>query len=43
MDPLDIQAIIALPGQLVSHHLDIPWYWGASRFNIPQWLLAAME
>ena len=24
-------------------HLDVPWFRGATRFNVPQWLLIAME
>jgi hypothetical protein len=42
-DPIQLGIIITLPGQVVASHLDVPWYWGASRFNIPQWLLVAME
>ncbi len=42
-DPIQLGIIITLPGQVVASHLDVPWYWGASRFNIPQWLLIAME
>jgi hypothetical protein len=34
-DPIQLGIIITLPGQVVAPHLDIPWYWGASRFNIP--------
>eukprot|EP00042_Codosiga_hollandica_P045062 m.452272 g.452272 ORF g.452272 m.452272 type:complete len:327 (+) comp56927_c0_seq1:620-1600(+) len=29
--------------QTVAAHLDVPWFWGGTRFNIPQWLLIAME
>lgn len=23
-------------------HIDAPYFWGASRFDVPQWLLAVM-
>jgi hypothetical protein len=31
-----------VPGQTVSTHIDAVYFWGATRFQIPQWLLAAM-
>jgi hypothetical protein len=24
-------------------HYDAPWFWGASRFTMPQWILVVME
>ena len=42
-DPIQLGIIVLLPGQTVAMHYDVPWYWGATRFNIPQWLLIAME
>eukprot|EP00042_Codosiga_hollandica_P045063 m.452279 g.452279 ORF g.452279 m.452279 type:complete len:465 (+) comp56927_c0_seq2:82-1476(+) len=42
-DPIQLGIIITLPGQTVAAHLDVPWFWGGTRFNIPQWLLIAME
>ena len=32
-----------VPGQAVPMHYDSPWFWGASRFTMPQWLLVVME
>lgn len=31
-----------MPGQTVAVHIDSPYFWGASRFTFPQWLLVAM-
>lgn len=31
-----------IPGQTVALHLDAPYFWGASRFQYPQWLLVVM-
>ena len=31
-----------MPGQTVALHLDAPYFWGADRFQFPQWLLASM-
>ena len=40
---MQLGIIITLPGQCVAMHLDVPWFLGATRFNVPQWLLIAME
>ncbi len=32
-----------VPGQTVAHHVDGVYFWGATRFQFPQWLLAAMK
>ncbi len=42
-DPIQLAIVITLPGQTVATHFDVPWFWGASRFNIPRWALPAME
>jgi hypothetical protein len=42
LDPFQFSFIIQLPGQTVAMHLDGPYFWGATRFDYPQWLLAAM-
>ena len=42
LDPFQFNFIIQVPGQTVALHLDAPYFWGASRFHYPQWLLAAM-
>jgi hypothetical protein len=42
LDPFQTSIIIQAPGQTVPAHLDGVWFWGASRFNVPQWLLAVM-
>ena len=31
-----------VPGQTVPLHIDGAYFWGATRFQMPQWLLAAM-
>jgi hypothetical protein len=33
---------LQVPGQTVAMHLDAPYFWGASRVSVPQWLLVSM-
>ncbi len=42
LDTFQFNFIIQVPGQTVALHLDAPYFWGASRFDFPQWLLVAM-
>ena len=42
LDPFQTTLIAQLPGQTVPAHLDGVWFQGASRFHVPQWLLAVM-
>jgi hypothetical protein len=42
-DPFQLNLILVLPGQELPMHWDVPWFWGATRFTIPQWLLVVME
>jgi hypothetical protein len=35
--------IVNTPGQTVAHHVDGVYFWGATRFEFPQWLLAVMK
>lgn len=42
LDTFQFNFIIQIPGQTVAVHIDSPYFWGASRFHFPQWLLAAM-
>lgn len=42
LDPFQFNFIINVPGQTVAVHIDSPYFWGASRFSFPQWLLVAM-
>lgn len=42
LDPFQFNLIVQVPGQTVALHLDAPYFWGASRFQMPQWLLVAM-
>lgn len=42
LDPFQYTFIVQIPGQTVPLHLDAPYFWGANRINVPQWLLAAM-
>ena len=43
LDPFQFNFIIQVPGQTVATHLDGVYFKGASRFQFPQWLLAAMK
>jgi len=43
LDPFQFNFIIQLPGQTVATHLDGVYFTGATRFQFPQWLLAAMK
>ena len=42
LDPFQTTLIAQVPGQTVPAHLDGVWFHGASRFHVPQWLLAVM-
>jgi len=42
LDPFQFNIIIQIPGQSVATHIDAPYFWGASRMDIPQWLLVVM-
>ena len=42
LDPFQFNFILQLPGQTVPLHLDAPYFFGASRFLFPQWLLVSM-
>jgi len=42
LDPLQFNIIVNVPGQTVALHLDSVHFWGANRFQFPEWLLAAM-
>lgn len=42
LDPFQFNFIIQVPGQTVASHIDAPYFWGASRKQFPQWLLAVM-
>ena len=43
LDPFQANLIIQVPGQTVAAHIDGVWFHGASRFHVPQWLLAVMQ
>jgi len=43
LDPFQFNFIIQVPGQTVATHIDGVYFKGASRFQFPQWLLAAMK
>ena len=43
LDPFQYNLILQVPGQTVPTHIDGVYFWGASRFQFPQWLLAAMK
>jgi hypothetical protein len=43
LDPFQFNFIINTPGQTVAHHIDGVYFEGATRFSIPQWLLAVMK
>ena len=42
LDAFQFNFIIQVPGQTVAAHIDGAYFWGATRFQFPQWLLAAM-
>lgn len=42
LDPFQFNFILSVPGQTVALHLDSPYFLGATRFQVPQWLLAVM-
>jgi hypothetical protein len=42
LDAFQFNFIVQVPGQTVAMHLDAPYFWGATRFDLPQWLLATM-
>lgn len=42
LDPFQFNFIMQVPGQTVATHIDGAYFWGASRKDIPQWLLACM-
>ena len=35
--------LLMLPGQELPMHLNVPYFWGADRQTLPQWLLVAMK
>ena len=43
LDPMMLALIIALPGQMVAMHYDLPWFYGADRWDFPGWFLVAMH
>ena len=43
LDPFQFNFILQVPGQAVPSHLDGVYFEGATRFQVPQWLLAAMK
>ena len=42
LDPFQFNLVVQVPGQTVALHLDAPYFQRASRFSVPQWLLATM-
>lgn len=40
--PFQYNFILQVPGQTVPMHVDGVYFWGATRFEFPQWLLAVM-
>lgn len=42
LDPFQFNFIIQVPGQTVAMHIDGAYFWGATRKQFPQWLLACM-
>jgi hypothetical protein len=43
LDPFQFNFIINTPGQTVAAHIDGVYFEGATRFSVPQWLLAVMK
>lgn len=42
LDPFQFNFILQVPGQTVATHVDGVYFWGATRKEFPQWLLACM-
>lgn len=42
LEPFQFNFITQVPGQTVATHSDAPYFWGADRFRMPQWLLVVM-
>ena len=42
LDPFQFNFIMQVPGQTVATHIDGAYFWGATRKDVPQWLLACM-
>jgi hypothetical protein len=42
LDPFQFNFIVQVPGQTVATHVDGVYFWGATRKEFPQWLLACM-
>mmetsp|Transcript_26797 Transcript_26797/g.63743 ORF Transcript_26797/g.63743 Transcript_26797/m.63743 type:complete len:357 (+) Transcript_26797:273-1343(+) len=42
LHPFQSNIIIEVPGQTVALHLDLPYFWGATRAHVPRWLLTTM-
>jgi hypothetical protein len=43
LDPFQTNIIVQVPGQTVATHVDGVYFKGATRFHVPQWLLAVMK
>lgn len=43
IEPFQLNLIVQVPGQSVATHVDGVYFLGATRFDFPQWLLAAMK
>ena len=43
LDPFQLGIIMNIPGQQTSTHLDVPYFYGATRFDTPSWLLVVMQ
>jgi len=43
LDPFQFNYIVQVAGQTVATHIDGVYFWGATRFGFPQWLLAVMK
>lgn len=38
-----LDVLLMLPGQELPMHLNVPYFWGADRNDLPQWLLVIMK
>ena len=43
VDPFQFNFVVQVPGQTVATHIDGVYFRHASRFHVPQWLLAVMK
>eukprot|EP01084_Bolivina_argentea_P106542 190618_1 len=41
--PFQLSLVLNVAGQLVAQHVDTPYFWPATRYAFPEWLLSVMQ